>query len=815
MIASRLFSLAGFVLAASVSAAASAASTPAAPALAFEALRRLDDGRTEGPGTDGARGDSFGAAIAIDGDRAVVGVPGDSLGVDWIQGSAYVFVRQPGGWVVEAKLVAGDAGYRDFFGLAVAISGDTVLVGAPYQTVDGMPFRGSAYVYARDGGAWTEQAKLTASDGATQHTFGRAVALAGDTALVTAPGGGTAHLYARQGTTWTETTQLAPPAAIGAAAGGESAAMDADTLVIGGTSQLSGVVDVYERAGTDWIHAARLVGAEPAVEDFYGIALAVDGDTLVVGAPWFPTGGIERLGAAFVYRRGAGGWQPEARLDAPDPEAGLLLARSVAVHGDRILLGASSGPLFAPQSGAPAAPGGAASSPRAYAYVRNGGAWSAGQRIDAPGVTNADRYGKAVALGPDDALVGAPGQAVAGNEGQGAAYALVRAGDAWLNHSRLDTGHGRAGEAQGQSVAIDGDTLVIGAPGADVQRGAAQVYTRLGRDWVPQARLQAPDGAAYDEFGRAVAIDGDTVLVGARVHATNGDFARGAAYVYARGDGSWPLQAKLAASNGGAGALYGHDVALAGDTAIVSSYLGRAAYIHVRAGNAWTEQAILQPADPASDEHAGYGYAVAIDGDTALVSSSEETVGGVAGQGAVYVYTRTGAAWREHTRLVAGEGGEYYIYGRAIALDGDRMAIAAGGANAGRGGVYILELENGAWRQRALLGDFGPGSPTGLGTAVALQGSTLVVGGPSFQPAPVDYGGAAYVFRRNAQGWTLAQRLYTLDDGPDAYFASAAALSGDTLLLGAPGTDGTAPYGNPRLGAAYVVTAGLFDDGFE
>jgi hypothetical protein len=808
---------AGLMLAGPLALAAGSATD--APTVAFEALRRLDDGRSEGLGTDGARGDAFGAAIAIDGDRAVVGVPGDSLGADWIQGSAYVFVRQPGGWVIEAKLVASDAGYRDFFGLAVAISGDTVLVGSPYQTVEEMPFRGSAYVYTRDGGAWTQQAKLIASDGATQHTFGRAVALAGDTALVTAPvaggGVGAAYLYTRVGATWTESVQLAPPAGLGSAARGHSAAMDADTLAIGGESFQSGVVDVYERTGAAWTFAARLVGTDPAVEDFYGIALAVDADTIVVGAPWFPTGGIERLGAAFVYRRGSAGWTQEARLDAPDPEVGLLLARSVAVRGDRILLGASSGPLFAPQGEAAAAPAGAASSSRAYAYVRNGGSWSAGQRIDTPGVTNADRYGKAVAIGIDDALVGAPGRVVAGNEGQGAAYALVRDGEAWLNHSRLEIGPGREGEMQGDAVAIDGDTILVGMPGADVKRGMAQVYVRAGQVWVPQARLQAPDGAAYDEFGGAVAIDGDTALVGARVHATNGDFARGAAYVYVRSGSAWSLQAKLAASNGGAGALFGHAVALDDASAIVSSYLGRAAHVYVRDGNAWIEQAGLQPADPWSDDHAGYGYAVALDGNTALVSSNEETVGGVAFQGAVYAYTRSGAIWREHTRLLASDGGEGHGFGRAIAIDGGRIAIAAGGANSGRGGVYMLELEGGAWQERGLLGDFGPGSPTGLGTSVALAGSTLVVGGPSFQPFPIDTGGAAYVFHRNAQGWTLAQRLANLDDGPDAYFASVAAISGDTLVLGAPGTNGTAPYGNPRSGAAYVVTAGLFDDGFE
>ncbi len=821
MMASRSIVPAGLLLALCIPAAAPVAAAPDAPAVAFEALRRLDDGRREGPGTDGARGDSFGAAIAIDGNRAVVGVPGDSLGVDWLQGSAYVFVREPGGWVVEAKLVAGDAGYRDLHGMAVAISGDTVLVGAPYQTVDGMPYRGSAYVYTRSGGTWTEQAKLVASDGATQHTFGRAVALAGDTALVTAPAGGdglgAAYLYTRQGTTWTQSQRLAPPASLGGVIRGDAAAMTADAVVLGGGSQQLGTVDVYERDGTTWSFAARLTADDAEVEDYFGIALAIDADTIVVGAPWHATGGIERRGAAYVFRRGAGSWAQEARLDAPDGEIGLLLARAVAVRGDRILLGASSGPLFGPRSdtAADAPDGVVAPPPRVYAYVRSGTGWSAGQRIDTPGVTSNDRHAKAVALGVDDALVGAPGQEVAGNTSQGAAYALVRAGDAWINHSRLDAGHGRGGEEQGQAVAIDGDTLVVGAPGADAQRGAAQVYVRDGIDWVPQARLQAPDGVAYDEFGCAVAIAGDTVLVGARVHATNGNFARGAAYAYVRSGADWSLQAKLAASDGGGGELFGHAVALSADTAIVSSYLGRAAHVYVRAGGAWIEQAKLQPADPASSDHAGYGYAVAIEGHTALVSSSEETVGGVAGQGAVYVYTRTGAIWREHTRLVAADGGEYHIFGRAIALDGDRIAIAAGGANAGRGGVYVLELEGGAWRQRALLGDFGPGSPSGLGTAVALAGSTLVVGGPSFLPFPVDYGGAAYVYRRNAQGWTLAQRLARLDDGPDAYFASAAAISGATLVLGAPGTDGTGLHGNPRLGAAYVLTAGLFDDGFE
>ena len=523
------------------------------------------------------------------------------------------------------------------------------------------------------------------------------------------------------------------------------------------------MVDVYERTGTAWTFAARLVAKDAEADDYFGIALAVHGDTVVVGAPWHATGGIERRGAAYVFRRGAGDWTPEARLDAPDGEIGLLLARSVAVHGDRILLGASSGSLFAPQGEAAQVPGGVVSPPpRVYAFVRTAGAWSAGLRIDTPGVGSNDRYGRAVAMGADDALVGAPGQVVAGNEGQGAAYALVRDGDDWLDHSRLEIGPGREGEMQGQAVAIDGDTILVGMPGADVKRGAAQVYVRAGQDWVPQARLQAPDGAAYDEFGGAVAIDGDTALVGARVHATNGNFARGAAYVYVRSGAAWSLQAKLAAGNGGAGALFGHAVALDGATpSSVPTWAARRMSLSATA-TPGSSRPPCNPADPWSDEHAGYGYAVALDGDTALVSSNEETVGGIVAQGAVYAYTRRGATWREHTRLLASDGGEGHGFGRAIAIDGDRIAIAAGGANSGRGGVYILELEGGAWQERALIGDFGPGSRDGLGSSVALSGSTLVVGGPSFQLVPVDYGGAAYVFRRNAQGWTLVQRLANL-----------------------------------------------------
>jgi hypothetical protein len=166
--------------------------------------------------TDGGVADFFGTSVAISGDTAIVGSDQDDVGVNFDQGSAYIFVRSGTTWSQQQKLTASDGASPDIFGYSVAISGDTVIVGAPPDDVGANTDQGSAYVFVRSGTTWTEQQKLTAGDGAAGDTFGSSVAISGETIIVGAVnddvGGntdqGSAYVFVRSGTTWSQQQKL-------------------------------------------------------------------------------------------------------------------------------------------------------------------------------------------------------------------------------------------------------------------------------------------------------------------------------------------------------------------------------------------------------------------------------------------------------------------------------------------------------------------------------------------------------------------------------------------------------------------------------
>ena len=194
---------------------------------------------------DGAEDDDSSQSVAIDGDTAIVGLPGENIGANPSQGAAYIFVRRGTTWIQQAELTASDGEQTDVFGYSVAVSGNTALVGALYHTVGADPGEGAAYVFVRDGTTWTQQAELTASDGAElgQCGFGSTVALSGGTALVGAPGRG-----------------CYPDA------------------------PARGAAYVFVQSGASWTQQAEFTASESAPGDGFAAAVAVSGDTAIVGA---------------------------------------------------------------------------------------------------------------------------------------------------------------------------------------------------------------------------------------------------------------------------------------------------------------------------------------------------------------------------------------------------------------------------------------------------------------------------------------------------------------------------------------------------
>jgi len=299
---------------------------------------------------------------------------------------------------------------------------------------------------------------------------------------------------------------------------------------------------------------------------------------------------------------------------------------------------------------------------------------AAAQRIAASDLAAGDHFGAALGLAGDTLIVGAPGQS------PGAVYVFVRSGPVWTQQAKLvATTGGAAGDRFGNAAALGTDRLLVGADYADTRAGAVYVFARSGSVWTQQARLSAADAVAGDLFGRSVALDGDTAVVGApmKAGAAAGSFARGAAYVFTAIGSSWSQQAKLLAADAADGDLFGQSVAVEGDRALVgapaaASRIG-AAYVFSRSASAWTQDAELTAVGSTSGDM--LGWSVALSGTHAIVGAPYALT--TCGIGHVFqdfagVWAETGGA-----AIAAPVVGD--LAGWAVAAADGRWTIAAPG----------------------------------------------------------------------------------------------------------------------------------------
>jgi hypothetical protein len=397
--------------------------------------------------------------------------------------------------------------------------------------------------------------------------------------------------------------------------------------------------------------------------------------------------------------------------------------------------------------------------------------------------------------------------------------------------SKLIAADSASSDFAGYSVAIDGDTAVVGAPredhGAFVDAGAAYVFVRSGPPenevWTQQAKLTAGDGATSDQFGASVDIDGDTVVVGANLDDFSGKVDAGSAYVFVRTGVTWTQQAKLIAGDGANGDAFGLPVAISGNTVIASAFQddlpgkpdAGSSYIFVRTGDpgreAWTQQAKLIAFDGVGLDF--FGPAVAIQGDTAVVGVPPDDTGGGANAGSAYVFVRSGATWTTQAKLTASDASAIDQFGSGVAIDGDTVIVGAnfddpsGFSNAGSAYIYVRTgpPESQVWTQQAKIVASDPGADDFFGNFVAIEGDTAVVtsAGDDF-PGKVD-AGSAYVFVRKgppgSETWTQTAKVNAADSAGGDTFGVFVDVSEGTMIAGAWHDDFS---GKVDAGSAYI-----------
>jgi hypothetical protein len=383
------------------------------------------------------------------------------------------------------------------------------------------------------------------------------------------------------------------------------------------------------------IQQAELTAPDGGPGSSFGGSVAISGDTALVGDRFKQVGDNWRQGAAYVFVRNGSTWTLQARLTAADGHTWDCFGASVALSGDVALIGApydDQGPL--------------ADCGSAYVFTRSGAIWTQRQRLAAVDGTEGDRFGADVAIAGDNALVGVPGRDVGGNVDQGRACPYLQVAGVWsARPSLLPVPAGAAGDAFGTSVALSGDTAIVGAMEDDIEgsidQGSAHVFVREGLVWSHQVRLLATGGAASERFGWAVAISGDTALVGAPF----GNDGKGEAHVFVRSGTRWTQPARLTAPDGAPGDGFGLSVALDDGVAVVGTECGRlgppgAAHVFAGGGAGWAWRQKLTAGDAAANDH--FGSSVSVAGETALVGSPNHTVGANPAQGAAYAFLLDG-----------------------------------------------------------------------------------------------------------------------------------------------------------------------------
>jgi hypothetical protein len=416
--------------------------------------------------------DQFGYSIALSGDTLAVGAFHEDSGATGIggdgsdstapqSGAVYIFIRDGAGWSQQAYIKASNTESKDRFGISLALSGDTLAVGAYWEDssaigIDGdendnsQTDAGAVYVFTRSGTVWTQQAYLKASNTGNGDAFGWSVALSGDTLAV---------------------------GATGEASDGSSQS----------NNDLSnaGAAYVFTRSGTKWTQQAYLKASNIGSDDSFGYSVALDGDTLAVGADREASkstgidgdqtdNSLANAGAVYVYTRSGMTWSQQAYIKASNTGSNDVFGWSLALFDDTLAVGAAG----EASGNGDQNDDSASSAGAAYVFTRSGAAWSQQDYIKASSAGEADQFGWSLSLTGDILAVGAPREdssatGVGGDQGNdglpdsGAAYLFIRSGTVWSQQDYVKPAVTDNGDLFGYSVALSGDTLAAGAPGED------------------------------------------------------------------------------------------------------------------------------------------------------------------------------------------------------------------------------------------------------------------------------------------------------------------------------------------------------------
>lgn len=748
--------------------------------------------------------DGFGYAVSLVENKAVVGAPNAGIG-----GVVYVFDYDSGNWTQTDILIAADSAIGDSFGGSVSLSKNSsvysVLIGAVNDDDNGGG-SGSAYVFDNDGGNWSQKAKLLASDGLGSDLFGSSVGLSSSRAVIGAKNkgdsfasSGAVYVFNLAGGNWSQANKLlASDASTGAKFGTALSLSTNSNRILIGASGGSGAAYIFDYAGGTWSQTDKLTANVAAANDYFGFSVSLSGERALIGAYGNDTNATGS-GAAYIFDNNAGNWSQSEKLTAIDWQQGARFGWSVSLRGDRVLIGA----YFDNQSGT--------SSGSVYVFEKPASIWSQTAKLTAADGSSGDNFGYSVSLDSFDRLfVGAKGEDENGLNA-GAAYVFETTGtgqSSWLEKHKVIASNPNTNDKYGYAVSISGNHAIVGAYLSDdygIDSGSAFIYYFDGNIWLNLAKLYAPDRKAGQRFGNSVSIENNRAVVGAYYDDANGS-SSGAIYVFDFYFGYWRLTNKLLANDGSTNDFFGNSVSLSGNRILVSAHADDdvatntgSAYIFEFNGLWWSQTAKLKANDPQAYDY--FAKSVSLYGDRALIGAHFDDDDG-SKSGSAYVFDKVGNSWSQTTKLTASDAQASDEFGLSVSLSNNRALIGAHLEDANgtdSGSAYVYEYNGATWSEsEKLMASDGVASDY-FGYSVSLSGDKILIGAYKDD----DNGsssGSVYKFAHAAGSWSEDEKLTTSDAALADYFGYSVAISGDKAFVGAYGNDDN----GSNSGSAYI-----------
>jgi hypothetical protein len=684
--------------------------------------------------SDGAAGDRFGQSVAISGDTAVIGASND----DANRGAAYVFVRTGTVWSQQQKLTASDGAAGDFFGFSVAINGNTIAVGSPSDDIDVFSDdKGSVYVFTQVSGSWIEQTKLFASDREDEDKFGISVALNSSGTLV----------------------------------------IGAYFDDIGGNSN-QGSVYVYSGTGPIWFFQTKLTASDGVADDNFGEKVAIDGNWILVGSYRDDIGANVDQGSAYLFDSLSS--YAETKLTNPSVAANGLFGFSVAISGDFVVVGAMNDIVLGVSSGS------------ATIFVRSGGSWILDQTVFPTSGQNLERFGHSVGVSGGTVVIGAE-QTFLPNV-QGSVYLFEKISGVWTRQQQIFASDSASPINFGYSIAISGINIIVGSPiarvGTNSGQGAAYAFRVLTNNWTEEAFKVASDGAAEDYLGWDVAINGDTAVIGSPFFDFGANSNQGAAYVFVRSGTSWVEVDRLTNGDGNAGDTFGYSVDIYGDRIVVGAPFedaGQGAvYIFEKVGGVWIRQPKLVAPDGSAEDR--LGLSVAISQDRIVAGASNDNISGNDFQGSAYVFVKpTSSPWVFESKLTADDGEANDRFGESVDIFSNTIVVGSpigGFGTNDAGSAYIFTRSGSTWTQQTELNASDGETNDFFGNSVAISGNTVVVGAILDNIGGNNGQGSAYVFTGGGFSWTQQAKITDPNGGFQSRLGNDVAIDGDVVVVG-------------------------------